>query len=227
MQNLGQLSCAGARANITALLQDGFLFSGSVRDNLLGPLAQASSATSSSSPASPGNMGQGQEMQDARIWAVLRRVGVATVIDKAGGLDGDLGEQGGSLSAGERALLCLARALLRQEQQPPGSAPPTLILADEPTSSVDLQADAIVHDTLLALHQTVLCICHRLHNVPRFDLVAVLAEGLVAELGPPAELAARPGSLYARLSALSSASADVSIDVRHSLGERCVATLGG
>jgi ABC-type multidrug transport system fused ATPase/permease subunit len=144
-------------------------------------------------------------------------VGAAPIVSRVpGGLDGELGEQGGGLSAGERALLCLARAVLRQERglQPqrssrahadaaaagsPALACPTLVLADEPTSSVDLVADAVVHDTLLALPQTVLCICHRLHHVPRFDLVAVLADGAVAELASPAELAARPGSRYAEL----------------------------
>lgn len=173
-----------------ARLQDGFLFSGTVRENLLGPRAELESGG----------------VSDATLWETLRRVGAAPVVSSlTGGLDGSLGEQGGSLSAGERALLCLARAILRLEQrQACQQRSATLVLADEPTSSVDLRADATVHDVLLALPQTVLCICHRLHHVPRFDLVAVFADGVCAEIGPPATLSAAPGSLYARLVASAS-----------------------
>ena len=164
------------------------MFTGSVRDNLLGPRAEATC----SSPVT-----------DVVIWETLRRIGVADVVANiTGGLDGTLGEQGGALSAGERALICLVRAVLRLELPPlPDalSAIPSVILADEPTASVDLRADAVVHDTLLTLPQTVLCICHRLHHVPRFDLVAVLNEGSCAEFGSPTALAMTQGSLYARL----------------------------
>lgn len=213
--DLRSLSCVAAREHITALLQDGFIFSGTVRENLLGPLADSSINTGPT---------------DEALWSTLKRVGAAEVIQGlACGLDGVLGEQGGGLSAGERALICLSRAIFRLEgnntlsSRTPTSSThadraasqksshaSTLVLADEPTSSVDLRADAVVHDALLALPQTVLCICHRLHHVPRFDLVAVFSGGECAELGPPAELAAMPGSLYAKL--ISSASNEASTE---------------
>ena len=175
------MSVAAARRLTVALLQDGFVLRGTVRENLCGPGATAAAADGS----------------DAALWRALEEASLdGAVRAMPGGLDAALPDGGASISAGERALLCLARALLRQRAT--GAA---CLLADEPTSSVDHAADEVVHRTLLALPQTVALVAHRLRFVPLFDLVAVVEAGRVVELGAPRTLEAQPGSAYAALRA--------------------------
>lgn len=82
-------------------------------------------------------------------------------------------------SAGERQLLCIARALLHQ-------AP--LMLCDEVTSSIDIKTDATIHEVVLSLRGTVLFVCHRLHHIQEFDRIIVMEQGRCVEEGPPAVL---------------------------------------
>jgi len=248
---------AALRAHVTALLQDGWLFAGTLRENLLGPDAATAAAVAAALPppspvqrrsqlaaaavrpasiapeislprmsaapahaaliagasvcagVGPGCFEEAESLEvrdgaggteegsplDPELWAVLHRVSLAAAIRALpGGLDSPVSEGGGNWSAGERALLCLARALLHRRLH--GTR---VVLCDEPTASVDLAADAVVHETILGLPDTVLCICHRLRYVPRFDLVAVVDGGRVVELGPPAVLRSVAGSHYARL----------------------------
>ena len=133
----------------------------------------------------------------AALCALEQASMAAAVRSWPGGLDAPLADGGAALSAGERALLCLARALLRRD-----ATAAAVLLADEPTSAVDHAADEAVHAALLGLTQTtVVLVAHRLLYVPLFDLVAVVAGGRVVELGAPADLARRPGSAYAALQA--------------------------
>ena len=77
---------------------------------------------------------------------------------------------------------------------------PQVLLADEPTASVDLHADKQIHEVLLGLRSTVLMICHRLHYVHRFDMVILLGcRGKVLEMGTPAALLEQPGSYLSEL----------------------------
>lgn len=244
--DLADMSVAAGRRLATALLQDAFLFSGTVRDNLTGPVGPGGAAAGGSgvatlrrrsavatAPAGSINSGDYHAIpvsdaadsaaaaapalkagvaepakvaaSDSELWAALQAVGMrATVEGMAGGLDAPVREGGANLSAGERALLALARALVRRS-----SLGARVWLADEPTAAVDHASDRVVHETLLSLPDTVVCICHRLHFAPRFDLVAVIDGGRVAELAPPAVLAANPQSLFARLLAAARASGSV------------------
>jgi ATP-binding cassette subfamily C (CFTR/MRP) protein 1 len=220
-RELQSLPASASRRMVTPLLQDGWLFSGTVRENLLGPRAAASPAGSTSSNgASAGTSGR-TGGADAAVWAALRAAGLeAAVVRLRQGLEEPLSEHGGNVSAGERALICLARALLHRCESgglsggarygADAAALPDrtgggggLVVCDEPTAQVDVAADAAVHDTLLGLPDTLLCICHRLTYVPRFDLVAVIENGRCVEVGPPAQLlAAGPGgSVFAALAA--------------------------
>lgn len=171
--DLQRATCADARMLTIALLQDGMVFSGTVADNLAGPLPRTPALASA--------------MQEA-----LQAVGLQAALQKlSGGLDATLtGGDACSLSAGERALLCLARALVRRRHMPFAG----VILADEPTASMDHLADETVHDILLQSTDTVVCICHRLRYVHRFDHVCVMAHGRCVEFGPPAALLGDPAS---------------------------------
>lgn len=159
-----------------SLLQDPVIFSGTVRSNL-DPWGEVGS--------------------DAQLWEALSRAGLEGAIKAMqGGLDASLSEGGGNLSTGQRQLLCMARALLRNAR--------VLVLGacgvhtsckhrvrtDEATSNVDNATDALIQRIIRSTfaHHTVLTIAHRLHTIMDCDRVMVLAAGTLAEFDKPAVL---------------------------------------
>ena len=116
------------------------------------------------------------------------------------GYDTPIGENGAKLSGGERQRISIARALLK-------GAP--IVLLDEATASLDVENETKVQGALsrLLAGKTVLVIAHRMRTVENADKIVVLSEGSVVEEGSPAELLAREGSVFARMHALQSASA--------------------
>jgi ATP-binding cassette, subfamily C (CFTR/MRP), member 4 len=119
-----------------------------------------------------------REHDDKDISIVLKSCHLAEVID---GLPAGLDTKDGSFSQGQRQLLCLARALLRQNR---------ILILDEATAHVDPHTDHLLQATLQQIHSTptVIAIAHRLDTIIDYDLVAVLGNGCVLEYGPPAEL---------------------------------------
>ncbi|HSF15545.1 MAG TPA: ABC transporter transmembrane domain-containing protein [Vicinamibacteria bacterium] len=108
------------------------------------------------------------------------------------GFDTVVGERGQRLSGGERQRLAIARAILKN--------PPILVL-DEATSSLDAESEALVQQALenLMADRTTLVIAHRLSTVRRADLIVVIDEGRIHEIGRHKELVRRPDGLYRRL----------------------------
>lgn len=164
------------RRHFAVVPQDVFLFSGTLRENLaLGV----------------------ERPDDARLLAVLQRVGALGMVETHGGLDGRVQERGQNFSAGERQLLAFARALLRDAE---------VLLLDEATASVDSDTERALQQAADAALEgrTALVIAHRLSTIERADRIVVLHHGRVAEQGTHDELVGA-GGLYARLQRLSSA----------------------
>lgn len=158
------------RRRIAVVLQDVFLFSGPVIDNI--------------------TMGQpGVGRIEAETAA--RYVNAEGFIERLGGYDAHLREHGSNLSGGQRQLLAFARAL--------ATAPAVLVL-DEATSSVDPEAEWLVQDALAKLlaGRTALVIAHRLSTIETADRILVMHKGELREQGTHGELLAMDG-IYARL----------------------------
>lgn len=169
---LSEGSLVELRNRIVVVPQEGFLFSGTIRDNI--------------GIARPAATGAEIEMAVAMIGATER---FAALPD---GLDTEVLERGSRLSAGERQLVSLARAAL---------VDPAVLIMDEATSNLDPGTEAIVERAMeqLMQHRTVIVVAHRLSTVEKADRIGVVDHGRLNEIGPPAELAARPHGRYAAL----------------------------
>ncbi len=173
--SVGSVTQQSLRHQIGIVPQDPFLFSGSVEDNIRYGHIEASR----------------QEIIEA-----AKTIGAHDFITRLeGGYETLVGERGGNLSAGQRQLICLARAILAN--------PPILIL-DEATSNVDTTTERIMQKSLRHLVQgrTCIIIAHRLSTVTNAARIIVLEQGRIAEIGSHQELLAKEGLYYDMLKAL-------------------------
>ena len=157
------------RDQLGLVLQNDFLFDGSIRDNLLFARAEATDT----------------ELQEAAY-----RAHVTEFTDRfPDGLDTIIGERGVKLSGGQRQRVTIARAIL---------ANPRILILDEATSSLDTESEALVQDSLQMLlkNRTTLVIAHRLSTIQRADLILVVEDGQIVERGKHAELMAREGRYH-------------------------------
>ncbi|KAG0695817.1 P-loop containing nucleoside triphosphate hydrolase protein, partial [Suillus ampliporus] len=134
------------------------------------------------------------EHQDVDIWTALERAHLKAFVESLpGGLDAPVQEAGSSLSAGQKQLLCFARALLRKTK---------VLVLDEATSAVDLDTDRAIQDIIRGpiLHDvTILTIAHRLNTIIESDRVLVLDAGRVAEFDTPKKLLDTKSSIFRSL----------------------------
>lgn len=161
----------GLRRNVSMVLQDTFLFHGTLRENL--------------------RLGN-RDATDEELEAAAETAGADGFIkDLPQGYDTEIGERGVRLSGGQKQRLAIARAVLKDA--------PILIL-DEATSAVDTETEARIQEALTRLMEgrTAIVIAHRLSTIRNADQIAVIEDGAVAELGDHDELMARDG-LYRRL----------------------------
>jgi ATP-binding cassette subfamily B protein len=171
------------RERIVVVPQEGYLFTGTIRDNV--------------------RIGR-PDSTDVEVDAALEALGIRErFASLKEGLDTEVRERGSRLSAGERQLVSLARAALAD--------PPVLVL-DEATSNLDPGTEHTVEHALEALTdaRTVLVIAHRLSTAARADRVAVVDDGRIVELGSHAELVQREGRYASLWSSWSAAQARAS-----------------
>jgi ATP-binding cassette subfamily B protein len=171
--DIRELPIATLRRRLGVVLQDTFLFSGNVAENLRLDAA----------------------ISDADLERLCRELGLGPLLARLGdGLDSELRERGGNLSSGERQLLAVARVAIRD---------PSVLVMDEATAFMDPSTEATLQrdlDTLLS-GRTAIVIAHRLATVEAADRILVLRRGRLIEEGNHRELRA-VGGLYAQLAEL-------------------------
>ncbi len=164
--DLREVSLHSLRRQLGVVPQEPFLFAGTLRDNLA--FARPDAA-------------------DEEIAEAARVLGLDRLISRLPeGLDTYTHERGASLSAGERQLVALCRAMLAQ---------PAIIVLDEATSNLDVQSEQLVEhalDVLLA-GRTAILVAHRLSTAMRADRIAVVEDGRIVEIGPHEQLVASGG----------------------------------
>ncbi|XP_030582176.1 multidrug resistance-associated protein 9-like [Archocentrus centrarchus] len=159
------------RSKLSVIPQDPVLFIGTVRYNL--------------DPFS--------KYTDEDIWRVLEKSYMKDSISNLEGkLEAQVLENGENFSVGQRQLICMARALLRNSK---------IILLDEATASIDTETDALIQNAIREAfcNSTVLTIAHRINTVMQADRILVMDNGRVAELDDPNVLKQNPFSLFSSL----------------------------
>lgn len=147
------------RQRICVIPQDPILFQASLRENL-DPFG---------------------EIKDERLFEVLRHVQVFSETELESALDKEVKEGGNNFSAGQRQLICIARALLRNSK---------IIFLDEATASIDYKTDALIQEVIKKEFKdcTVLTIAHRINTIMDYDRVIVMDQGVIAEFDTPQKL---------------------------------------
>ncbi|EJU05282.1 hypothetical protein DACRYDRAFT_74445 [Dacryopinax primogenitus] len=156
------------RSRLSIIPQDPQLFEGSVRQNL-----------------DPEGI-----YEDSRIWSALESVQLSDFIGQMEGkLDARVSESGSNMSIGQRQLVCLARALLKDTK---------ILVMDEATAAVDVESDAHIQQVIRQefAARTILTIAHRLNTVMDSTRILVMKEGRVAEFAAPEELLQNKDSLF-------------------------------
>jgi ABC-type multidrug transport system fused ATPase/permease subunit len=168
-QDMSKVQLSSYRKHLGVVLQDEFLFEGTIRENILFPRPNATE----------------EELQKA-----VKAAYVNEFTDRFDdGLDTLIGERGVKLSGGQRQRLAIARAIL---------ANPTIIILDEATSSLDTESEALIQKSLSELikDRTTIVIAHRLSTIKQADQILVIEAGSIVERGTHDQLIEKEGRYF-------------------------------
>ena len=167
--NIKKIKIASLRRHFGQMLQDVFLFSGTIRSNIV--LRE-------------------ENKTDEEILAACRYVNANSFIDKLeGGLDEVVRERGNNFSAGQRQLLSFARTILHK---------PAVMILDEATANIDTETELLIQDSLEKMMNigTMLIVAHRLSTIQHADNIILLSHGKIVEQGTHQDLLRQKGRYY-------------------------------
>ena len=167
--DIRKIKISSLRRHFGQMLQDVFLFSGTIRSNIV--LRE-------------------EGISDEEILQVCRYVNADKFIDKLDhGLDEEVRERGNNFSAGQRQLLSFARTIIHK---------PSVMILDEATANIDTETELLIQDSLEKLRSvgTMLIVAHRLSTIQHADNIIVLSHGKILEQGNHQELLAKHGRYY-------------------------------
>jgi subfamily B ATP-binding cassette protein MsbA len=168
-QDLSQVKLSSFRSQLAVVLQDDFLYEGTIRENILFANAQAS---------------------ESELLKAVEGAYVNEFTDRfEDGLETVIGERGVKLSGGQRQRISIARALL---------ANPKIIILDEATSNLDTESETYIQKSLNVLmkNRTTFVIAHRLSTIQQADQILVIEEGSIVERGNHDDLITKKGRYY-------------------------------
>ena len=167
--DIRKISIASLRRHFGQMLQDVFLFSGTIRSNIV--LRE-------------------EKFTDDEIWRVCKFVNADRFIRKQeAGLDEIVRERGNNFSAGQRQLLSFARTLIHQ---------PDVMILDEATANIDTETELLIQDSLVRMQNigTMLIVAHRLSTIQHADNIILLSDGRIIEQGTHQQLLRQKGRYY-------------------------------
>jgi ATP-binding cassette subfamily B protein len=175
--DLRELDLAFLRDKIGMVLQEPFLFHGTIAENIA--------------------YGRPESTLEEIVQAAMMANAHGFVMDLPDGYDTRIGERGVGLSGGQKQRISIARAILKN---------PCILILDEATSAVDTETEKLIQQAIdrLIKGRTTIAIAHRLSTLQNADRLVVLQDGKVAEVGTHAELLAKEDGVFARLVKLQS-----------------------
>ena len=168
-EDLSKVKLSSFRKNLGVVLQDEFLFEGTIRENIMFPRPNAT---------------------EAQLLNAVKAAYVNEFTDRFDdGLETLIGERGVKLSGGQRQRIAIARAIL---------ADPKIIILDEATSNLDTESEGLIQKSLSELtnDRTTIVIAHRLSTIKKADQILVIENGRIAERGTHDELLEAKGRYY-------------------------------